>query len=143
MAILDTTKKPYIADRDERISIGIDFPFRKSNDKNGWFATTSTTIEAIKNNIKNLLNTIPGERFFQPTLGLDLRKYIFENMDDELEFKIKEEIIKTFKFWLPFVEVRDLVLNQDKVRYKITIDVVFNITKNPNSLQSVQVEIGE
>ena len=49
MAILDTSKKPYIIDRDERISIGIDLPFRKSDGIGGWFATTSTTIEAIKN----------------------------------------------------------------------------------------------
>jgi phage baseplate assembly protein W len=143
MAILDTSKKPYIIDRDERISIGIDLPFRKSDGIGGWFATTSTTIEAIKNNIKNLLNTDPGERFFQPNLGLNLKKYLFEQMDDEIQFKVEDEIIKTFQFWLPFVEVNNMNINQDRDRNKITIKVDFNITKDPNSLESVEVEIGE
>ena len=40
----DLTKKPYIHDRDERVFIGIDLPFRKSESKEGYFASTSTTI---------------------------------------------------------------------------------------------------
>ena len=59
MAIIDTTKKPYIQDRDEDIFIGIDYPFHKSFGVDGWFKSTETTIEAVKNNIKMLLmNTI-------------------------------------------------------------------------------------
>ena len=73
MAILDKTKKPYIADRDNKVFIGIDLPIRKSDGSEGYFASTSTTIEAVKNNIKNLLLTERGERIMQPFLGLNLR----------------------------------------------------------------------
>ena len=51
MAIRDTTIKPYIQDRDENVFIGIDYPFHKSSGVEGWFKSTSTTIEAVKNNI--------------------------------------------------------------------------------------------
>ena len=78
MAIKDTSKKPYIQDNDTRVKIGIDLPIRRGDDLDGFFATTSTTIEAVKNNIRNLLQTEEGERFFQPNLGLSLRSLLFE-----------------------------------------------------------------
>ena len=53
MAIKDTSRKPYIEDNDTNIRVGIDLPIRRGNDKDGFFATTSTTIEAVKNNIRN------------------------------------------------------------------------------------------
>ena len=72
MAIKDTSKKPFVEDRDSNIFIGIDLPFRKSDGSEGWFASTSTTIDAVKNNIRNLLMTHSGERLMQPNLGLNL-----------------------------------------------------------------------
>ena len=78
MAIRDTSKKPYLQDNDDNVKIGIDLPIRRGDDIGGFFATTSTTIEAVKNNIRNLLNTNEGERFFQPTIGLNLKTLLFQ-----------------------------------------------------------------
>ena len=96
MAVRDTTKKPYIEDRDSNIFIGIDYPFHKSNGVEGWFASTGTTIKAIKNNIKMLLNTNKGERLMQPNLGINLRKFLFEQYDDESKIAIQNEILDIF-----------------------------------------------
>ena len=82
MAIKDLSKKQFVQDRDENIFIGIDLPFRKG-DAEGWFASTTTTIESVKNNIRNLLQTNEGERFFQPNLGLNLRALLFEHVSNE------------------------------------------------------------
>ena len=112
MAIKDTSRKPYIEDNDTRIKIGIDLPIRRGDEKDGWFASTDTTIEAVKNNIRNLLQTEEGERFFQPTLGIGLRKLLFENITQENLFDVQDAILDKLAFWLPFVEVRDIqVLN--------------------------------
>ena len=149
MAIKDTSKKPFIEDRDDNVFIGIDLPFRKSDGIEGWFASTSTTIKAVKNNIRNLLNTHKGERFMQPNIGLNLRKFQFEQFTDELRLQIENDILDTFEFWLPFVQVRDLKVQMSDAtagsvnNNKLIISVVFNITRDPNTLESVQVEIGE
>ena len=148
MAIKDTSKKPFIEDRDDNVFIGIDLPFRKSDGVGGWFASTTTTIEAVKNNIRNLLNTYKGERFMQPNIGLNLRKFQFEQFTDELRLQIENDILDTFEFWLPFVQVRDLKVQMSDAtagsvnNNKLIISVVFNITRDPNTLESVQVEIG-
>jgi|TARA_R110001592_G_scaffold84984_1_gene251040 phage baseplate assembly protein W len=148
VAIKDTTRKPYIEDNDENIFIGIDLPFRKSNGIEGYFASTSTTIEAVKNNIRNLVNTHQGERFMQPQLGMNLRKYLFEQFTDEAVFSIQNDIVDTFKKWLPFVEIQDIQVNMSNSNDSIgkntmNITIVFNITQDPNTLESVSIEIGE
>jgi len=148
VAIKDKTRKPFIEDNNTNIFIGVDLPFRKSDGVEGWFASTSTTIEAVKNNIRNLLQTEQGERLMQPTLGLSLRKYLFEIMDDEVIFSIQNDIVEVFKRWLPFVNIQDIQINMSNdntsfSKNKLDIKIVFNITQDPNTLDSVQIEIGE
>ena len=145
MAFRDTKKKPFIEDRDDNVFIGIDLPFRKSDGKEGYFASTATTIEAVKNNIKNLVQINKGERFMQPELGLNLRSYMFEQVTDEIIVNIQNDIVDTFKVWLPFVEIQDIQVSANETddvgRNKLLVNIVFNITKDPTSLESVQVEI--
>ena len=141
MAIKDTTRKPYIEDNDENIFIGIDLPFRKSNGVEGYFASTSTTIEAVKNNIRNLLQTHEGERLYQPNLGMNLRATMFEQMTEESTYSIQNKILDKLKVWLPFVEIRDVKIKQED--NTLRLNIVFNITQDPNTLESVSIEIGE
>tara|TARA_R100000005_G_C4990555_1_gene197994 strand:+ start:700 stop:1185 length:486 start_codon:yes stop_codon:yes gene_type:complete len=141
MAIRDTSRKPYIEDNDTRIFIGLDLPIRKSEGKEGYFASTSTTIEAVKNNIRNLLNTHQGERLMQPNLGINLRKYLFQQVTDEFIVQIQDDILDVLEIWLPFVEVRDIIVKVGNNVSELLIEVVFNITQDPNTLNSVQISI--
>ena len=141
MAIKDISRKPYIEDNDTNIRIGIDLPIRKGDDKDGYFATTSTTIEAVKNNIRNLLNTNQGERLFQPNLGVNLRRYLFSQITDETLISIQDSITSTFSFWLPFVNIQNISLKNGTNANSIIIDILFNIKQDPNTLDSVQVSI--
>ena len=142
MAIRDTSRKPFIQDNDTRVKVGIDLPIRRGDDKDGFFATTSTTIEAVKNNIRNLLQTEEGERLFQPTLGIGLRKLLFEHITDDNIINIQDTILDKMEFWLPFVEVRDIqILTKDNSTNvganEIRVKILFNIKQDPNTLDSV------
>ena len=146
MAILDTsTTGSFNEDRDENIFIGLDLPIRKSEGVDGYFASTSTTIDAVKNNIRNLLLTNRGERFLQPNIGLNLRRYAFEQFTTDLEDSIKLEISDSVRSWLPFVDIQEITVNmneQDSIgKNKLNIYVSFNIKHNPNILESIEVEI--
>jgi phage baseplate assembly protein W len=142
MAIRDISRKPYIEDNDTNVRIGIDLPIRKGNDIDGYFATTSTTIEAVKNNIRNLLQTEEGERFLQPRLGMNLRRLLFENITDKNLVAIQDSILDKFEFWLPFVETRDIQIERKENNSvvgvnEIRVKIVFNIKQDPNTLDSV------
>ena len=145
MAIRDTSRKPYIQDNDTNVKVGIDLPIRRGNGADGFFATTATTIEAVKNNIRNLLQTNEGERFFQPNLGMNLRTILFEQITEENLLAIQDSILDKFQFWLPFVEVRDIqVLSKDDDTEigtnEIRVKILFNIKQDPNTLDSITLD---
>ena len=142
MAIKDIDRKPYINDNKTDVFIGLDLPIHKSNGPEGFFASTSTTIEAVKNNIRNLLQTEEGERFFQPNLGIGLRTLLFEHIKEENLLGIQNAILDKFDFWLPFVEIRDIQVlsredSDDIGANEIRIKIDFNIKQDPNTLDSI------
>ena len=144
MAIKDISRKPYIDDNDTNVKIGIDLPIRRDDAKGGWFATTDTTIEAVKNNIRMLLQTNKGERLFHPNLGIDLRNILFEQITEETTVIIEDLILDVLQFWMPFVEVRDILvetMDSNKVvgANEIRIKILFNIKKDPNTTDSVVI----
>ena len=143
MPILDRRKDRFVEDQDSRVSVGIDFPFgRVPNSSDGYFKTSKTTVESIKNNIKLLLKTERGERLFQPFLGMNLKRFVFEQITEDVRIQIENDIVDTFETWLPFVELRDIEISSDSAnegQSKIGINIVFNIKKAPTSLESVGV----
>ena len=146
MAIKDTSRKPFIEDNNTDIFIGLDLPIRKSEGKEGFFASTSTTIEAVKNNIRNLLNTERGERFFQPNLGIGLHRYLFQQITNDVTLQIQNEIVDTIGAFLPFVEVQDIQVktsnNDESVNVNtFSVNVLFNIKQSPNILEAVEIAV--
>ena len=141
MAVRDTRVKRFIEDKDSRVSVGLSMPLgRQPGSGDGYFASTKTTIDAVKEDIKMLLLTQQGERLFQPLLGMNIRRFLFEQVTTDTAIQIENEIVDTFETWLPFVDLRDIDIDlgeQDK--NKIGINITFNITNAPTELQSVGI----
>tara|TARA_Y100000593_G_C4144624_1_gene253997 strand:+ start:27 stop:464 length:438 start_codon:yes stop_codon:yes gene_type:complete len=145
MAIINNSIKKNVEDENNNIKIGIDYPVHLNpSGSDGYFQSTNTTIDAVKNNIRNLLKTQKNERLMQPTLGLNLKKYLFEQYTNDLEDIIKNEIVESFNFWLPFVQIINLnIIMDDTEKNTMNITVDFNINKNSNSFESIEVSIGD
>jgi phage baseplate assembly protein W len=139
MAILDRRKDRFVEDQDKRVSVGIEFPFGRVGGGDGYFKSTKTTVESIKNNIKLLLQTHRGERVFQPNLGMDLRSLIFEPLTEDITIQIENNIVDVFSRWLPFVDLRNINVNRKDDLNQVNINIDFNIRRAPNNLESVQV----
>jgi len=141
VAIPDRRVKRFVEDRDSRVSVGLDFPIgRQAGDQMGYFATTKTTMDAIKNDVRLLLMTQRGERLFQPFLGMNIRRFLFEQITDDTAIEIENDIVDTFQTWLPFVELQNIEVDLgDQDRNTIKINVTFNIRNAPTELQSVGV----
>ena len=144
MAVRDTRVNRFIEDKDTRVSVGLQMPLgRQPGSGDGFFTTTKTTIDAVKEDIKMLLLTQQGERLFQPLLGMNIRRFLFEQITENTVIEIENDIVSTFSRWLPFVQLNDIkidITEQDK--NKIKIDIKFNIANAPNDLQSVGVILG-
>ena len=139
MAILDRRKNRFIEDNDTRVSVGMEFPLGRSTGGDGYFTSTKTTIDAVKNNIKLLLQTHRGERVFQPNLGMNLRSLIFEPLTEDITIQVENNIVDVFSRWLPFVELRKIKVDRRDDLNQVNINIDFNIRRAPNNLESVQV----
>ena len=146
MAIIDKNhNKWYIADRNEQVNIGLKLPLILDN---GEFASTKTTLEAVKQNVLNLCSTETGERVMQPNLGITLKRYLFEPYSDDLVVQIQNTVMGSIKYWLPFVKLNrvDVKMSANETgdfKNTMEIDIHFNLKKDPSTHESVQIKVGE
>ena len=59
---------------------------------------------AIIRSVRNLVETIPTERFFNATLGSDVRGSLFEFVDIGTALVVEEQIRNTVEFYEPRIE---------------------------------------
>ena len=149
MAILDTpVTGSLVIDRHDDIFIGLDLPLRKSTGSQGYFESTRTSLKAVRNNVRSLLLTEKGERIFQPNLGLNLKKLVFQPLVPGLIESIKMEIADTFKIWMPFIKIEKLDIETysngdmgELMGNTIKINLEFSMRENPSMYDQVEVEI--
>ena len=89
-----------------------------------------------------------GERVMQPNLGIKLKRFLFEQYTDDVPDQIKASIVNTFSFWLPFVDIVNIEVGMNDSLtgndyHTLNVFVQFALTKDPSSVESVQVTIGE
>lgn len=96
--------------------IGVTLPF---NNPNGIFNKSFTNRDQVLSNLRNLLLTAKGERYFEPEFGTNIRAVLFENITNEEEFstRLRDEISSAISKWLPY-----LVINQLSIELNMTED---------------------
>ena len=112
---------PLPIDLNKDVAIGISLPIQAG--MNGYFNQTYTTLTQVGSNLINLLLTIPGERYMQPTFGSKLHEYIFEQFDDYIEDGIIDSITRSIEEWLPYVQIHELTVIPDEDYHKIYVSL--------------------
>lgn len=82
------------------------------DDLDGPYGLTKTVREAIKQNFRNLMFTIPGERIMDVNFGVGLRRYLFENFDNGLVPRIKSQIISQVETYMSFINLQEVNITQ-------------------------------
>ena len=78
---------------------------------------------AIARSVRNLVQTIQGERPFQPVLGSNVQNLLFDNMDKLTASAIKQEIINTIENYEPRVEMGEVTVepNYDNNEFQVSV----------------------
>ena len=78
---------------------------------------------AIARSLRNLVFTLPGERFFNQNLGSKVSQSLFENIDDVSASILQDEIANTIENYEPRVELIgvDVNPNYDDYEFNVTI----------------------
>ena len=83
---------------------------------------------AIARSVRNIVMTIPGERFFQPNFGSEVNRLLFNNIDDISASLIESQIRQSIENYEPRVKLRSLKVDpnfdNNSFDIKITYDII-------------------
>lgn len=83
--------------------------------------------QAIRRSIRNLVQTIPTERFFNPILGSDVRQSLFEFVDFGTASVIRDQILNTISNFEPRVNDVDVQVDPRPDENEFEITITFDI----------------
>jgi len=87
--------------------------------------------DAIKRSVRNLVQTIPTERFFNSSLGSDVRDSLFENNPGFIDFGtasiIERQIQTTIENFEPRIDNLEINVNPRPDSNEFEINVFFDI----------------
>ncbi len=93
-----------------------------------------TNENAIAQSIGNLLQTSHYERLFNPELGCNLKRYLFEPIDNITTNNIIEEITKTIVNYETRVQLLDVTANPDYDKNGYDVSIKFIIRNDPQPI---------
>ena len=74
----------------------------------GPYSMNKTAVDSIKQDLKMLLLTSPGERIMNPDYGVGVRNYLFsqntENTKGNIDSRIRQQIAK----YMNFIKIRNI-----------------------------------
>ena len=78
---------------------------------------------AIARSVRNIVFTVPGEKFFDEDFGSRISQSLFENINDISANIIRNEIKSSLKLYEPRVNVREVQVepNFDQNEFNVTI----------------------
>ena len=86
---------------------------------------------AIKQAVKNIVLTAPGEKPFQPNFGSTVSQLLFEPLDPFLIDAIQSEILNTLQQPEPRIAITKLECKPDYDDNAITVDLEYQIVGLP------------
>ena len=115
-------------------TIGVSFPFVESDDGD-YLKLTKTASEEVKSNFVHLLMTTKGERYFLPQFGTNLRQYLFDPQNSELDDNIRKEIYDATEQFMPNIKIKTINITHytndayvaEEQKYKITIKIDYRV----------------
>ena len=82
---------------------------------------------AIARSLRNIVFTLPGEKFFNPNFGSRITESLFENIDEISATVIVDEIRESIDNYEPRVELIDVNVSPDYENNGFNVNIVYEI----------------
>ena len=82
---------------------------------------------AIARSIRNLVFTVPGERFFNEDLGSRVNELLFDVMDEISASAIRDEIAETIQKYEPRVTLKDVKVKPNYDNHEFDVTVIYDV----------------
>ena len=116
---------PVIRQRQSRAFKDISLSFKRHPVTNDILALRNE--DAIKRSVRNLVETINEERFFNPLIGSHVRESLFKLADNSLRATLKTQIRTTIENFEPRVNLTDVIINHPNDTNDLEVTVTYDI----------------
>ena len=82
---------------------------------------------AIARSVRNIVFTVPGEKFFQENFGSRISESLFENIDEISALEIKDEITESINRFEPRVRLISVEVIPDYAGNAFNVIIVYEI----------------
>jgi|TARA_B100000073_G_scaffold15931_1_gene12943 phage baseplate assembly protein W len=82
---------------------------------------------AISRSIRNIVFTVPGERFFDNDFGSNISRSLFENLDNISANTIREEITQSILNYEPRVELARVNVRPNFENNEFNVTIIYEI----------------
>ena len=94
------------------------------------FALVKSLKQNIKQNLKMLLLTSPGERVMSPRFGVGMRRYLFEMQSDEVFAAIDSKIREQVSIYLPYIKIQRVQFDKSNIdKNQIKLKLVYSVPR--------------
>ena len=116
---------PVIRQRQSRAFKDISLSFKRHPVTNDILALRNE--DAIKRSVRNLVETINEERFFNSLLGSRVKESLFEVPDNTIRATLKSQIENSILNFEPRVNLTDVIINHPNDTNDLEVIVVYDI----------------
>lgn len=83
--------------------------------------------EDIRQSVRVILSTEPGERALQPEFGCPLRRFVFQRVDLMTRTRIKDAVSHALLHWEPRIQVDDVRVEETEEDGTVRIAVDYTV----------------
>ena len=84
--------------------------------------------ELVRQNLKNVLLTNPGERIMDPQFGVGVQTYLFSNFSEGIQAELYDKIVDQVATYLPSVRIEKITFfESDQDTNTIAFQVYYNL----------------
>ena len=116
---------PVIRQRQSKRFKDISLSFKRHPVTNDILALTNE--DAIKRSVRNLVETVNEERFFNPLIGSRVRESLFEVPDNTIRATLKAQIENSILNFEPRVNLTDVIINHPNDTNDLEVTVAYDI----------------
>lgn len=126
---------PLVRQQKSRAFKDISLSFRRHPVTNDILALRNE--DAIKRSVRNLVETINEERFFNPLIGSQVKSSLFENVDNGLVTTIRTQIETSITNFEPRVKLTNVLVNHPPDTNELEVTIAYDIIGQEASPQEI------
>ena len=126
---------PVIRQRQSKRFKDISLSFKRHPVTNDILALTNE--DAIKRSVRNLVETVNEERFFNPLIGSRVRESLFEVPDNTIRATLRSQIENSILNFEPRVNLTDVIINHPNDTNDLEVTVRYDIVGQESTPQEI------